>query len=154
MSKLTYACLLALTVAHLSALPTLAQGANAPSCEAGNVSDPDALIAACTAQLELKGDVARQVEVLVARAAAYSKKHQHDRAVADLGRALALDGDNLAALKAQAHSYYDDSQYDRAIQDFNRVIAIAPDDSNIFDARGNAFLERRDSHLELMEAGR
>jgi Tfp pilus assembly protein PilF len=77
------------------------------------------LIAACTAQLASGGEVAPQVEALVARAAAYTKKHQNDRALADLSRALALDGDNLAALKARAHGYYDDSQYDRAIQDFN-----------------------------------
>jgi hypothetical protein len=102
MNKLTTACLLALAIVPLAVLPASAQDAkDASACEAGNVAEPDALIAACTAQLASSTEVPRQVETLVARAAAYTKKHQNDRAVADLSRAIALDGSNLAAWKAR-----------------------------------------------------
>jgi tetratricopeptide (TPR) repeat protein len=132
----------ALAIAHLSAMPASAQGAKDElPCQADKVSDPDRLIAACTAQLESSNEISRQIEALMARASAYTSKHQNGPAVADLSRVIALDGNHVAALKGRAERYYLDSQYDRAIQDFNRVIRIAPD-SNIFDARGNAFLQR------------
>ena len=47
---------------------------------------------------------------------------------------------DVLALKAQAHRFYDAGQYDRAIQLFNRLMAVAAD-SELLDARGNAYLE-------------
>jgi hypothetical protein len=98
MSRFTPAFLLALAAAGACVLPVSAQGTKQDEpCVAGALSGPDTLIAACTGQLKPGNDGARQIEALLVRASAYAKKDQNERAIADLSRVIALDGDNLAA---------------------------------------------------------
>lgn len=101
MTESIRASLLALAIAILPAAPAAAQGVkDGQACQTSKAADPDALIAACTALLQSNNDVAQQIEALITRASAYQEKKQSDRAIADLSRAIALDGNNLAALKA------------------------------------------------------
>ena len=82
--------LFALAVSQICALPALSQRVDIePECKIDGVTDPDLLIATCTTQLNSSANAPRQVELLVARASGYASKHQPDRAIADLSRALA-----------------------------------------------------------------
>ena len=82
MRRFAGALLVGFALVQLAASPGSAQPATA-GCRSDQASDPDQLIAACTAELQSSNDVSRQIEALLARASAYTAKHRGDLAVAD-----------------------------------------------------------------------
>ena len=70
----------------------------------------------------------------------YNKKGQHDRAIEDYNKAIAIDPN-------YAHAYYnrgtvygrDKVQYDRAIEDFNKAIQLDPNFAQAYYNRGFAY---------------
>ena len=68
MRRFAGALLVGLALAQLATSPGSAQAAtDAPGCRSDQASDPDRLIAACTAELQSSNDVSRQIEALLAR---------------------------------------------------------------------------------------
>jgi tetratricopeptide (TPR) repeat protein len=60
------------------------------------------------------------------RGFAYSKKGQHDKAIADYTKAIELGPPNERIYQARASSYESTKEYDKAIWDLDKAVAIAP----------------------------
>jgi tetratricopeptide (TPR) repeat protein len=69
-------------------------------------------------------------ETLVHRGAAYEKLGEHDRAIKDLDRALALDPNFALAYYVRGLAYGSLGEYDRASRDLNRAVELDPSLNN------------------------
>jgi tetratricopeptide (TPR) repeat protein len=69
------------------------------------------------------------------RCAAYRAKGQHDRAMADCGKAIELDPMRMEALYIRGAEYEGQGELDKAEEDYGRVIAINPNDFNALNRR-------------------
>lgn len=68
----------------------------------------------------------------------YNAKRQHDRAIADLTRALSLQPNNKYAYNSRGIAYGKKGQYDRAIADYNKATKIDPNFGPAYSNRGVA----------------
>lgn len=117
-----------------------------PAFAAGPVScldasaDTKARVAACTRAIE-KNETA---DAYVARANALADDIQWELAIADLGKALALDSKHVEALTTRAGLYEIMSHRGRAIADIDRALAIEPS-ARLHVMRGDLLASRDDA---------
>lgn len=106
----------------------------------GWVLDPDYLIGACTAALETDPSpgAARQVVIHTNRARAYQRKGDVDQAIADFGRAIAIDPRHAQAYWGRGAAYLQKGDYPRAIADLDTTIGLSPKDAAAYYNRGVA----------------
>jgi tetratricopeptide (TPR) repeat protein len=64
---------------------------------------------------------------------------QHDRAIEDYNKAIALNPNYAEAYYNRGNAYYFKGQYDRAIEEFNKAIALNPNDATAYNNRGLAY---------------
>lgn len=129
-----------------TAASALAQTAPDPAaCSSESNAPADAQIKSCSAIIDAAKDTPQAIAAaLVNRAAALEKTNQRSRAVADLGRAIDLDGNNARAFRTRGDIGFRSGEYDRAILDYNQAIKLAPEVAAAFEGRGNAFNNKRD----------
>ena len=79
------------------------------------------------------------------RGTAYNFKGEHNRAIEDFSKVIALDpNDAYAAYTNRGLAYYRKGQHDRAIKDYNKAIALAPNFAHVYYNRGLAYREKGD----------
>jgi tetratricopeptide (TPR) repeat protein len=76
------------------------------------------------------------------RGIAYGKKADHDRAIRDYDRAIALFPEYADAYYNRGTAYNDKRYYDHAILDFDRAVKLNPNFARALYARGTAKLKR------------
>ncbi|MBA4349000.1 MAG: hypothetical protein C0415_03300 [Thermodesulfovibrio sp.] len=76
------------------------------------------------------------------RGLAYTKIGQHDKAIEDLTKAIALDPNLAAAYFNRGLAYYNQKQYERAIENFTKAIQLDPDDVHAYSTRAVAYNDK------------
>lgn len=124
--------------ALLAATPDHAQGVTrdpagdpqidpAPCLNAITANDDDAIIAGCGEVIDHdKTARADRIRALVARAGAYDRKQQIDRAIADHGAALQLDPTLADVFNARGELWRRKGDRPRAVADFAAAIKLNP----------------------------
>jgi tetratricopeptide (TPR) repeat protein len=79
------------------------------------------------------------------RGIAYGKKADHDRAIRDYDRAIALFPEYADAYYNSGTAYNDKRYYDHAILDFDRAVKLNPNFARALYARGTAKLKKGDT---------
>jgi tetratricopeptide (TPR) repeat protein len=107
----------------------------APCMAAITANDDDRIVSMCGPLIDndktLKAD---RVKALIARAAAYDRKDQIDRAIADDGAALRLDTTQAELFNARGELWRRKGDRPRALQDFAAAIKLNP---NLSSAKAN-----------------
>jgi len=107
----------------------------APCAAAGAANDADKIIAICGALIgnekTLKAD---RIKALIARAGAYDRKDQIDRAIGDYDTVLRLDPTLSDIFNARGELWRKKGDRPHALQDFGAAIKLNPDHPT---ARGN-----------------
>ncbi len=100
----------------------------APCMAAIAANDDDKVVAICSPLIDNdKTAKADRVKALIARAAAYDRKDQIDRAIADDGAALRLDPTLAELFNARGELWRRKGDRPRALQDFAAAIKPNPD---------------------------
>jgi tetratricopeptide (TPR) repeat protein len=99
----------------------------APCLSAVSAGNDDAVIAACAALIGYaKAAAADRLKALAARAAAYARKDQPDRAIVDYDAALKLDPARGDLFNARGELWRLKGDRPRAIRDFAAAIRLDP----------------------------
>jgi lipoprotein NlpI len=78
------------------------------------------------------------------RATAFNSKSDHDRAIADFDKTIALDPTLVLAYIGRATAFKSKGDHDRAIADFDKAIALDPNDADARFNRGLAYFDSGD----------
>ncbi len=76
------------------------------------------------------------------RGLAYTKIGQHDKAIVDLTKAIALDPNLAAAYFNRGLAYTKIGQHDKAIVDLTKAIQLDPNDADAYSTRGVAYNDK------------
>src|SRR5262249_48969062 len=79
------------------------------------------------------------------RGAAYARKDDNDRAIADFNRAIQLDPKNAQAYIQRGGTYSVKGDEDRAIADYNQAIKLDPQNARAYVALGTSYGSRGDT---------
>lgn len=113
----------------------VAQVDPAPCLAAAAANDADAIIAVCGTLVDNeKTSRADRIKALIARAGAYDRKDQLDRAIADYDTVLRLDPTQADIFNARGELWRRKGDRPRALADFAAAIKLNPDHAT---ARGN-----------------
>jgi lipoprotein NlpI len=125
--------------------PVVAESTPEWKCNASGDITPDERIAACTSVLE-SGKYGQQgaIKAHLSRAAAYSKKGDFERAIADYTQFLELFPKNMFAYYCRGVAYYRKQDYDRAIADYTTAIQLNPRHQHAYVNRGAAYYQSGD----------
>ena len=108
--------------------PTEEQIDSAPCMAALSANDDDRIIAVCgTLIADEKAPKADRVKALIARAAAFDRKDQIDRAIADYDMSLQLDPTLADIFNARGELWRRKGDRPRALADFGAAIKLNPD---------------------------
>jgi tetratricopeptide (TPR) repeat protein len=108
--------------------PTEEQIDAAPCMTALGANDGDLIIAVCGSLIaNEKAPKADRVKALIARAAAYDRKDQIDRAIADYDMSLRLDPTLADIFNARGELWRRKGDRPRALADFGAAIRLNPD---------------------------
>ncbi|QND55986.1 tetratricopeptide repeat protein [Mesorhizobium huakuii] len=131
------ACLMAL---HAFSLPAMAAEPN----DCGNDRfNAEIRISECTRLLEDKGASAgERAKAYSMRAALLDINREHDRAIAGLGRAIALDPGNSGAFRQRAWFWLKKRDNNRAIADYDEAIRLDPGNAAIYRDRADAWADK------------
>ena len=78
------------------------------------------------------------------RGVTYVVKGDHDQAIQDYGKAIALNPDNAEPYCNRGIAYRKKGDHDQAIQDFDKAIDLNPDDAGAYYNRGVTYGEKGD----------
>ena len=107
----------------------------APCMGAIAANDDDGIMALCGAQIDNeKAAQNDRVRALIARAAAFARKDQIERAIADYDAVLNLDPKRADTFNARGELWWKKGDRPRALTDFAAAIKLDPDHAT---ARGN-----------------
>ncbi len=109
--------------------------------------DPDAVIAACTSEINAGNDLASAHNF---RGIAYSGKSNADLAIADFDRAIEIDPGYASAFSNRGAAYYLKGDMARALADETEAIRLEPDAPTPYFNRGLA-LDRKGMRAEAVE---
>jgi len=120
------------TGAEIQAMPPVDP---APCMAAIAANDDDGIMALCGAQIDNeKATQNDRVRALIARAAAFARKDQIERAIADYDAVLNLDPKRADTFNARGELWWKKGDRPRALTDFAAAIKLDPDHAT---ARGN-----------------
>ena len=105
----------------------------------------DELIPVCTKIIALKQRPDAKASAYNNRGAAYDKKGDSDRAIADFDTAIELDPTNVDAYNNRGAAYDKKDDSDRAIADFDTAIELDPTNVDAYNNRGAAYDKKGDS---------
>ena len=110
--------------------PTGEQIDSAPCTAALNAADDEKIIASCGALIgNDKAPKADRVKAAIARAGAYERKGEVDRAIGDDDIALRLDPAQAAVLNARGELYRRKGDRVRALSDFGNAFKVDPNNA-------------------------
>jgi len=131
--------------AGLALLLTATAGAFADAGDGcRQAEDMDLKIRACTLIIEGQAGGLGKLAAYNNRAYAYLAKRDYDRAIADSGRAIRLDPQNVTAYNYRCWAANGKGDHDRAIADCDEAVRIAPEYAPPYTNRGNAYLRKGD----------
>ena len=84
------------------------------------------------------------------RGVAYGVKGDHDQAIQDYDKAIALNPDAAEAYNNRGVAYGVKGDHDQAIQDYDKAIALNPDDAEAYYNRGVTYGEK-DEHARAIQ---
>jgi tetratricopeptide (TPR) repeat protein len=93
-----------------------------------NKGEYDKAIDACTTMI--KSSSGQTYANYFNRGFAYSKKGQHNKAIADYTKAIELAPKNERIYQARAYAYEGNKQYDKALVDWSKAVELAPVEYN------------------------
>jgi tetratricopeptide (TPR) repeat protein len=126
------------------AIVALAPVAWADDWDACENSNPDVSIFGCTAIIDAGTETQSNLAIAhTNRGLAYGNKSQHDRAIKDYDKAIALNPKIEKAFNNRGVIYADKGQHDRAIKDYDKAIALNPKYVEAHYNRGNAYFKKR-----------
>lgn len=122
------------------ALVLFALPARADDWEDCNLStDSDVRISACSAIIDAGTDTAKNIAITYSnRGFVYDKKGDHDRAIENYDRSIALNPEDPITYGARSGAYYAKGDYRRAFEDEDRTIGLNPKDGLAYLMRGSA----------------
>ena len=85
------------------------------------------------------------------RGVTYVVKGDHDQAIQDYGKAIALNPDNAEPYCNRGIAYRKKGDHDQAIQDFDKAIALKPDDAEAYNNRGVTYGEKGDHDQAIQD---
>ena len=142
--RTTFVAVLAASAILCGTCPVFATGAEpatnpqadpAPCAAAAAADDADKTIAVCGALIDNeKTPRAERIKALIARAGAYERKDQFDRAIGDYDTVLRLDSTLADIFNSRGELWRKKGDRPRALQDFAAAIKLNPDHAA---AKGN-----------------
>jgi tetratricopeptide (TPR) repeat protein len=142
--RTTFVAVLAASAILCGTCPVFATGAEpatnpqadpAPCAAAAAADDADKTIAVCGALIDKeKTPRAERIKALIARAGAYERKDQFDRAIGDYDTVLRLDSTLADIFNSRGELWRKKGDRPRALQDFAAAIKLNPDHAA---AKGN-----------------
>src|ERR1700744_2968809 len=132
--KLTVAVLWLAVTPHLAAAapvePTGEQIDSAPCMAALTVGDDDRIIAVCAGLIgNDKAPKTDRVKAAIARAAAYDRKGEIDRAISDMDIALRLDATQAEVFNTRGELFRRKSDRVHALSDFGTAVKLDPNNA-------------------------
>ena len=129
--NVTIVCLLWAALPHITSAattePAALQADPAPCVAAVAASDDDKIIAACGALIDNDKTVkADRIKALIARAGAYDRKEQVDRAIGDYDIVLRLDPTLADIFNARGELWRKKGDRPHALADFGAAIKLNP----------------------------
>jgi tetratricopeptide (TPR) repeat protein len=112
---------------------------------------PDARIAACSAVAAYAAAPERRAAALVTRGVLRGEMGQHARAVADFGRALRLDRNNVDALVERGLVHFNRGAMESALRDYNAALALDPAFDIALERRRVALQSLQDAQRSQLE---
>ncbi|MFP3921505.1 MAG: tetratricopeptide repeat protein [Dichotomicrobium sp.] len=88
---------------------------------------------------------ARRASILNDRGVAHWRERNHDKALADFEKSIAINPDYAPVYNNRGNVYMAQGRVEDAIADFSRAISLAPAYGAAFNNRGNAYLARGES---------
>jgi tetratricopeptide (TPR) repeat protein len=86
------------------------------------------------------------------RSAAYLKKRDYDRAIADANQAIKLQPNYFQPYLNRGFIYEKKGDYDRALADYNQVLKLHPKYANAYNARGWYYAQRGEYDRAIADA--
>jgi tetratricopeptide (TPR) repeat protein len=119
--------------------PAAAESVPEWKCNASSDVPSDERIAACTAVIDARR-YGRQglIRAYFSRAAAYNKRGDFERAIADYSQLIQFYPKNMYAYLCRGLSYFRSGNLDRAIADFTQTIQLNPNNYHAYYDRGVA----------------
>ena len=115
-------------------------------------SDPDTIIAGCTALIQAgRESTASLVVAYSRRASAYMRKADYDRAIQDYGDAIRLNPNDASAYSDRGNAYFYKGDYDRAIQNHDDAIRLNPNFASAYTGRGGAYFVKGDRERAIQD---
>lgn len=106
---------------------------------------PDVKIDACTALIKSgRYSGSGLAAAYGSRAAAYRRKKDYDRALADFNEMIRIDPEGDSGFLGRCIVYGDRGEYDRAVADCSRAIQLRSNDYLAFEIRGNTYADKKE----------
>lgn len=119
------------------------------SCQGNGAAFQEQRMAACSAVIaDRNADINRRSEALVLRGTLRGELGEHARAIADFGRALRLNAQNVDALVERGLVHQNRGAYDSAVRDYEAALAIDPGFSLAAHRRDLALEGRIDAYQQ------
>jgi tetratricopeptide (TPR) repeat protein len=128
-------------VTLLLAFALLAADAQDGPCSTASIR---AYAPACDAAISAEADPKAKAQLYYDRAWSLNELHRPEGAIADLGRAVALDPDNPDFLHERAYALGEIGEFEAALRDLDREVALRPDSVQAFRERTFARLAAGD----------
>jgi len=106
--------------------------------------DPNRRIRVCTSVIERGASYSKEdrAHAYNKRGLAYVRKRNYDRAIADFGKAIALNPEKAGLYSNRGNAHRKMGEVDRAIQDYGRAIALNAKFALAYNNRGNAYRQK------------
>jgi len=103
--------------------------------------DPNRRIRGCTSVIERGASYSKEdrARAYNKRGLAYVRKRNYDRAIADFGKAIALNPEKAGFYNNRGNVNRRKGEVDRAIQDYDKAIALNPKYAKAYNNRGKAY---------------
>jgi tetratricopeptide (TPR) repeat protein len=122
------------------AVTAFAPAVHADDWEACQNSNTEVKIVGCSAIIDRGTDTNENIAIAYYnRGNSYFDKDEHDRAIADYDKAIALDPNHANAYFNRGLAYDSKGEYDRAIKDYDKAIALNPEYAKSYFNRGLAY---------------
>lgn len=100
------------------------------------VDDHDQVISELTHIIDHHDEYKNDAAMYFIRGNSWRAKGEHDKAIQDFDKAIALDPDDADTYYYRGNSWYTKGEPDKAIRDFDKAIALSPEGADAYCNRG------------------